>query len=348
MIHMKLKYLLVAILSSVFSQAQEIGKIELGELYNYGLKKLSESPRKIFIESFRVNYQLFSTVQESSQGGRTMGGGVRGDVSVKLSVGLDGLTDAAVVQTTDRIYLGFVERLKKEGYEIVPFEKAIGIKEYDGWERMKGGSPSRSQFKGYVTVSPSNFEYFVRKVKEDGKEKGTFLDNGPKVSKELDEALVIKVAITIPFCHDAESKGSKLLGDISKGIVNVALESGMRMSSEPLSNATIPGMAGVTSLALSRGGKKMGDYSTGTWTLKKDIEISGTMEKKKFKEGAVANSDVMGTDVGMFQLFKADNIALDKMQKVKVDLPAYQKGAEKGANTFLNMVLDEIMKYANR
>jgi hypothetical protein len=345
---MKLHYLIITILLSGFLNAQDISKVELKEMYNYGLKKLSESPRKVFIESFRVNYQLFSSVEESSQGGRTMGGGVRGNVSVKLSVGLDGLKDNAVVETTDQIYQDFVERLKKEGYEIVPFEKAIGIKEYEGWERMKGGTPSRSQFKGYVTVSPSNFEYFVKKVREDGKEKGTFLDNGPKVSKELDEALVIKVTITIPFCHDAESTGSKLLGDISKGIVNVALESGMRMSSDPLSNATIPGMAGVTSVAISRGGKKMGDYSTGTWALKKDIEISGTMEKKKFKEGAVANSDVMGTDLGMFQLFKADNIALDKMQKVKVDLPAYQKGAEMGANKFLNMVMDEIMSFANR
>jgi hypothetical protein len=57
---------------------------------------------------------------------------------------------------------------------------------------------------------------------------------------------------------------------------------------------------------------------------------------------------VCGKDVSVLQLFKADNIALDKMQKVKVDLPAYQKGAEMGANKFLSMVVDEIMSFANR
>jgi len=31
-----------------------------------------------------------------------------------------------------------------------------------------------------------------------------------------------------------------------------------------------------------------------------------------------------------------------------VDLPAYQKGAETSAGKFLNMVVDELMKYANR
>ncbi len=345
---MKLQYLFIAVLLGLFSQAQDIGPIELKEGYNYAMKKIAESPRKVFIESFKVNYQLFAVAEESEQGGRMFGGGVRGTVSVKLSVGLDGLTDKTVVSTTDKIYQDFVERLKKEGYEIVPFEKAIGIKEYEGWERMKGGAPSRAQFKGYVSVSPSNFEYFVRKVNDAGKEKGTFLDNGAKVSKELDEALVIKVAINIPFCQDAESTGSKLLGDISKGVVNVALETGMRMSSQPLNASAVNPLAGITSVAVYRGGKKFGDYSNASWTLKKDVEITGTMEKKKFKEGAVANTDAMGTDQGMFQLFKADNIALDKMHKVKVDLPAYQKGAETSAGKFLNMVVDELMKYANR
>jgi hypothetical protein len=345
--NMKVKILIIVLLAAFSTQGQTVGPIELKEYGDYGMKKIAESPKKVFIETFKVNYQLFETVQERSSGGSSFGGGVRGDVKVKLTVGLDGLVDKALIETTDNIYNDFVERLKKEGYEIIPFESVIGLKEYEGWERMKGGIPSRSQFKGYISVAPSGYEYFVKRVTDAGKEKGTFMDNGFKISKELDEALVVKVSITIPMCHDAESTGSKLLGDISKGIVNVVLETGMQMSNEYLNTtATSVVNMGVTGVSVFRGGKKFQDNSTSNWILKKTIDIEGAIDKKKFREGAVAKSDVFGTDMGMFQLFSADNVALDKMHSVKVNMPLYQKGVEMGSKKFLNMVVDEIMKYA--
>ena len=347
---MKVKFLIIALIAAFSAQSQNVGPIEAKEMPgSYAMKKISESPRKVYIETFKVNYQLFATQEESEMGGRVVGGGVRGNVKVKLSVGLDGLQEKALIETTDNIYKEFVERLKKEGYEIIPFQSAAGLKEFEGWERIKGGVPSRAQFKGYISVAPTGFDYFVKRVTDAGKEKGTFMDNGFRVSKELDEALVVKVSITIPFAQDAESTGSKLLGKISKGIVNVAIGTGMQMSSAPLNTTTTSVVnSGVTGVSVFRGGKKFQDNSTGSWVLKEDVAIGGTMEEKTFKEGAVADRDVFGTDQYFYQLFSADNIDLQKMHKVKVDMPAYQKGAEQGSKKFLNLVVDEIMKYANR
>lgn len=346
---MKVKILIAVLIAAFSAQAQNVGPIEIKESPGtYAMKKISESPRKIYIETFKVNYQLFATQEENEMGGRVVGGGIRGDVKVKLTFGLDGLQEKALIATTDNIYKEFVERLKKEGYEIIPFENVVGLKEFGGWERVKGGVPSKAQFKGYISVAPTGFDYFVKRLTDAGKEKGTFMDNGFRVSKELDEALVIKVSITIPFAEDAESTGSKLLGKISKGIVNVAIGTGMKMSSAALSTATTLVNTGVTGVSVFRGGKKFQDNSTASWILKEDVKIGGTMEEKTFKEGAVADRDVFGTDQYFYQLFTADNIDLKKMHKVKVDMPAYQKGAEQASNKFLTLVVDEIMKYANR
>jgi hypothetical protein len=345
---MNLKYLVLAILVGSFANGQTVGPIELTEMTGYGMKKIAESPKKVFIETFKVNYQIFGEKQESEQGGRVVGGGVRGDVKVKLSIGLEGIQEKALVESTDRIYKEFVDRLKKEGYEIVPFENAIGLKEFEGWERVKGGVVSKSQYRGYASVSPTGYEYFVKRLNDEGKERGTFMDNGAKVSKELDEALVIKVTITVPFCRDAESTGSKLLGKISKGIINVVMETELGLGNELLRNSTIPTLTGATAVSVFRGGKKMGDYSTNNWLLKDEVLIAGAIEKKKFSEGAVANRDVFGSDFVTFQLFSADNIALNKMNFVKVDMPTYQKGVEMGAGKFLTLVVDELMKYANK
>ena len=347
---MRSTFLILALIAAISIQAQNIGPIAAKEMPgSYAIKKISESPRKVYIETFKVNYQLFATQEESEMGGRVFGGGVRGDVKVKLSVGLDGLEEKALIEATDNIYKEFVERLEKEGYEIIPFENVVGLKEYEGWERVKGGVPSRSQFKGYISVTPTGVDYFVKKVTDGGKEKGTFMDNGFRVSKELDEALVIKASITIPFAKDAESSGSKMLGKLSKGSVNVAIGTGMQMSSISMNTTTASVVdSGVTGVAVFRGGKKFQDNSTGIWILKENVEIGGTMEEKIFKEGAVANRDVFGTDQYFYQLFSADDINIEKMNKVKVDMPAYQKGVELASKKFLNLVIDEIMKYANR
>jgi hypothetical protein len=39
---------------------------------------------------------------------------------------------------------------------------------------------------------------------------------------------------------------------------------------------------------------------------------------------------------------------MKKMNFVKVDMPTYQKGVEMGASKFLNTIVDELMKYANK
>ena len=37
--------------------AQTIGEVDLKEINNYGLRKLKDAPKKVFISQFRINFQ---------------------------------------------------------------------------------------------------------------------------------------------------------------------------------------------------------------------------------------------------------------------------------------------------
>jgi hypothetical protein len=326
----------------ISNNAQEIGPVILKE-NGYGLKKLSEAPKRIYIANFKVNYQILYREQETNQGGRTMGGGLRGDTKVELSVGLNGLREEDLLQCTNNIYEKFIARLKSEGFEIVGADEAAGSKEYEGWERMKGGKATRAQLDGYVTVSPSGYEYYVRKVKEDGKEKGTFMDNSPKISKSLGSILVCKVNITVPFCREAESQGSKALYKIGGGSKVVA-ETDLKISSELVSDGAFssdPFVLGITVASIAMG--KGFDNAIGNWILKDEISIDGVIEKKKYKEAVTADHDLFGTDMYMFTLFSADNRFLKKTHSVPVNPAVYTSAVEKAATNYLEAYLNEFL-----
>lgn len=335
--------LLICMILLMVVHAQEIGPVVLKES-GYGLKKLSEAPKKIYIANFKVNYQILYRESEQKTGGRTFGGGFRGDAKVDLSVGLNGLKEEDLVSCTDRIYTNFLNRLKSEGFEIVGADEAAGIKEYEGWERLKGGRATKAQLDGYVTVSPSNYEYYIRKVKEDGKEKGTFLDNSPKVSKSMGSILVCKVNITFPFCSEAESQGSKALTRLGGGTAKVVAETDLKMSSNLVADGAFsadPFVLGITVASIAMG--KGFDNAIGNWILKDDISIDGVIEKKKFKESVTADQDLFGSDMYMFTLFSADNRFLKRTHSVPVNPTTYKAAVEKAASNYLEAYLNEFL-----
>lgn len=90
-------------------------------------------------------------------------------------------------------------------------------------ELLEGPRINQEQIKGSLMVVPENFSYYVNRVTKKGKEKGSFMANVggpyaqfnsalyhsglPKVSKELDDMIVVDVSINVPSIYlDPKSK----------------------------------------------------------------------------------------------------------------------------------------------
>lgn len=216
--------LLLLCCNSLF--AQTIGEVDLKEINNYGLRKLKDAPKKVFISQFRVNFQTMYLDTEKKAGGFRGGSdytrSYKSAVSASLSLGLKGIQEKDLIDITDELYKNLTSQLKAEGFEIITAEQALASDELKDWVKRTGGSLNQAQYDGYVSISPTGFDYLVKGVNDDGKEKNSFFNKAPKISQQLGGAMVLIVNLAVPFANEAESGGSKLLGRLGGGAKVVA------------------------------------------------------------------------------------------------------------------------------
>ena len=328
------------LLASLFwnASAQEIAEFKLKEM-SYGLKKLDKMPKKIYISQFKINFQTIYFYKEFRNGGYEMGGTYRGSVSASLQLGLNGLFEKDLQDITDDVYKDCIDRLKKQGYEIVTADQVAGIDVYEGWERKKGGTLSKAQFEGYITATPSNYEYFVKGTKESGKEKSTFLDKSGKISKQLNGVGVLRININVPFARDGESQGSKILTSLNKNAKIVA-DATVHISNMPPTSATADATSD-TRIAFDAG-TGLSEFMNANWTLKDEIDLMGLVEKKKYKAVEAANRDWNADNAGLFSVFYVDDKFLKKTQQVDVDKTKYISTVSAISKKIINNALDDL------
>lgn len=334
----KLLPLLLMFISGKEIFAQNVPEFKLKEM-SYGLKNMKKLPKKIFISQFRVNFQAIYFDKEFRQGGYMMGGGYSGDVKTSLQMGLNGLLEKDLQDITDDIYKDCIEQIKKQGYEIVTAEQAAGIEFYEDWERKKGGQVSKSQYEGYITAIPSNYEYFVKRTKESGKEKSTFLDRSGKISKQLDGVGVLRIGINVGFARDAESQGSKLIVSLAKG-AKVVAEAAVHISNMGLGLAN-GDITGSTSIAFDAG-TGLADQLSANWTLKDEIELEGLVERKKYKSQESADITWTSTNAGLFNVFTVNDKFLKKTYQVDVDRNKYISTVSATGKQIIKNALDDL------
>lgn len=334
----KLLLLLMFVISGKGLFAQNIPEFKLKEM-SYGLKNMKKLPKKIYISQFRVNFETIYFDKEFRSGGFEMGGTYRGDVSSSLQLGLNGLYEKDLQDITDDIYNDCIEQIKKQGYEIVTAEQAAGIDVYQDWERKKGGKLSKAQYEGYITATPSNYEYFVKRTKESGKEKSTFLDKSGKISKELDGVGVLRIGINVAFAREAESQGSKLLSSLAKS-AKVVADANVYVSNLGLGGGN-GDISGGTSIAYNAG-TGLADQLSANWTLKDEIELDGLVEKKRYKAEESADRSWNPINAGLFTVFYVDDKFLKKTQQVDVDRTKYISTVSGVSKKIINKALSDL------
>jgi len=326
---------------ATLAQSQNIGPFEITTAGGYGEKNLKKAPRKVYIAEFRVMYQLMYHQTDVDKGGRTLGGGLRGDTKASVTLGLKGVDVPDIQEITDKLYTEYTVKLKEQGFELVTADEASKTETLAGWEMKTGGQANEAQFKGFLMTTPTSYSYLIKRTADSGKEKKGFLENSPKISRDLGGAIVAKINIVVPMVEDAESAGSKMLKDAAGGIAKVVLRPALRIENEAIASGN------ATSDFTTTSGKyyymkSMGEQGIFLTALKNPVEISGVLPDKKYKATATANSDIWGTNAGYFTIFSVTNEMIANMQAIECDRNQYVNGVSEAAGKFLNASLAEL------
>ncbi len=82
-----------------------------------------------------------------------------------------------------------------------------------------------------------------------------------------------------------------------------------------------------------------------SYTLKNPVEISGVLEKKKYKYQGSQDHDNFG-GFGFYKVFEVNDIVMKKMIPLKVDVSKYIGGVRMACEGFMNAATDSFLKNA--
>ncbi|WP_305983193.1 hypothetical protein [Roseivirga thermotolerans] len=322
------KYLTLTVLLLSLSMpvhAQQIGEIELKES-GFGQKKLSKAPKKIFISEFNINYQLAYSQTSIARGGRELGGGYRGDATASLSVAIPDIDLNELQKITDRAYEDFVSTLKAKGFEIVEPDVAAQTELLSDWERLPGGHISEAQFPGYIATMPSGRDFFVRRITKKGRTKNGVFEYATKLSKQLDGAIIVKMNLAIPFVEEAEGGVSKSLRKTIGGLAKVVVKPNFRLANYESVQVSQTNTLTIQTNSSYIYMESLKDQAQVQHALKKDVEIGGVFEDKKYKAMQKADQDLWGSGNGFYTVFSYDDRELEKTQAIPCDPQKYLSG----------------------
>ena len=299
----------------------------------YGEKKLKKAPKKVFINQFVVNYQVLSSSSEASSKSKT-----------QMTVGLTGIEAQDLQDITDNAYEMIVDKLENAGFEIVSADEAGQTEFYNDWTRVEGGTPSQAQLMGYISTSPNDFDFYVKKINKDGKNKGTFFDTTPKLSKQLGDIPVLEANVNFQY---VTISGTTYINDATKlkGVVNYEIPpSAIAQSAEGIFGSKIETNPTSVRVVWKGGAAGAGALAMIALTPKKGIAIPGVLEEKKFKEYASPNVNYNNS---FAPIVIQDRKEITVSHQVKADREAYIKKTQQALNEYLSIVVDSFIANAN-
>lgn len=329
--------------------AQTLGEFKPKD-QSYGLGKLKNSNKKIYIAGFTVNFQIYNEKEKFKQGGYQMGGTVKGDAKAAISVGLEGLDEQTIQEITDKLYQDYIAKLKAKGMTIISVDEAAKTEAYEDFVRVKGGKITAAELPGTMSVIPTGYEYLVKGFTKDGKsKKGGFLGNAamkyPKISKDLGDAIVSNVDLTVLFVRDKEAfqgNGAKL--KVKTDLRLVANDAIIMTSDAAIKFKGQNSVSYVQSKVEFYHGKMgMGSTTSYVGMLGKDLMINDVISSEKVTSYAAGSIDG-GTKTMYGTYFDPKSGASETTKIIKVEAEKYKTGVYDAASKFMNFHTDEFLK----
>ena len=318
----------VILLFSLGLAAQTLGEFKPSD-NSFGLGKLKKAPKRIYISKFDVNYEVYKTAQDFKQGGSMLGGGVRGDATSKLAVGLLGVQHEDLIRVTDELYSDFKGMLESKGITIISAEQAGSAKAYEDWELIKGGEINKSQLPGILTVSPTGYSYYVKRVNKKGEQKTGLINNYAALSRDLDDAIIADVSLTVMFTRD----GNNVI-DLNQAKVKVNTDFRLIDTYTVTAIKEKAIMKGAnsydvvqSSVAFYHGKVGLGSTTTYSGSMKKPLQIEGVIKEDKIVSVTKQASSTTAVSNGVMSFYTADNREGSETSAIEVDSKLYASGA---------------------
>ena len=323
---MKLITLLLAIcLVAPVAYGQTLTEKDINDKGSLKPAKLVNAPRKVYIQSFKVLYQMLAEAEATAHGGRQFGGGkVAGKATARMAVGVKGVDVPDLQEVTNQLYAEFVAELKSNGFEIMTGKDAQGIKFYENWELIEGPHVNQEQLPGYLMVAPEGYDYLVKRVTKKGKEKTTFLDKAYVVSKQMDDVIVADVQFVLPSIW-LDAKSSQFLG-------TAKVKGGPAFQ---LQNATVKFQSGQ--------GKGMIPKASYYTMLKKPVPIPGVFKAEKFKAATLTQKTTVPSYASFFTV---NNVKVDLGNYIECDANEYKTAAKNVMDQYMGLVMDSFLANA--
>ena len=333
-----MKRIIVLFIIAVFAtntiHAQSLGDYKPW-ITKYGTKNFKDANQKVYISEFNIHYQIFNEVIDFKQGGKMFLTGVKGDATAELAVGLGGVSEEALIATTDKLYQEFTELLQSNGFTILSSADAAKIEAYAGWAKSTGGEVRKSTIPGIVTVSPTGYDYYYKvNNKGEEKKKSKFAAsmgnmNDKNVSKELNDAIVANVNLYVIFADYGSG--------FAPGGAKVKIKPDLRLTDiYTVANKKTEGFRfkglqttdNVNSKITFFSGKMgMNAKANFIGALKKPIEIDGVVSEDKLVTSAFGDVDMVGTSNAYYKIYSAESKNVSDLKTLEVDGAKYANGS---------------------
>ncbi len=319
--------------ATAFAQTYS-GEVQVDELASYRTGKFSKAPRKVYIQSFRVLFQVMaSATAKSSEGVR------KGATKTSMAVAVTGVDLPDFQLVTDKLYNDLITSLKSKGFELVTADEAGKTEHYQDWVLKTGGTASYAQMAGHVMITPTGYNYFVKGESKGGKEKGTFTDKSSILSKQLNDAIILDVSMVLPFVEmDAASSG--MLGfSAVKATVDFGLDPGVAGTAGALRQNMVKFVYGNAGMGQAESYLPI--------VLKKKVTAEGVFYDKKFKEFTSAALNKV-YDAGYYSVVTSENKNETVTHEAACDPEKYKAASLKFGSDLINKSLEIFYKNAEK
>tara|TARA_R110002049_G_scaffold271718_2_gene448939 strand:- start:3954 stop:4997 length:1044 start_codon:yes stop_codon:yes gene_type:complete len=346
---MKTSYLKIAVFSfglffTIASSAQ-VGEVNLKDIGGFG--KFKKFEKKVFIAEFVVNYQvLYTATDKKSAGQFGVGGHYQGSAEASGAMGLKGISDELLKKMTNKLYKEYIDKLKSEGFTFVDPANANNSKAYEGLELIEGGE-AFVQYPGTISVTPEGYSFY--KTKRLKNKNGTVMfDNSPGISRDLDDAIVARVALNVQFAKPGQQ--------FIKTGASVKIKSNLCVTDNMVTSQIAEGgkliqfnendVVSVASKVSFGVGKKMAAHEAAyNGIVKKQVTIDGVLDDTKVNAFARGSAATSSQTFGNYTTYFFDTKTDIVIEEVEVDLEKYEQYVGEALNKVLlghtNLFLEE-------
>ncbi len=218
---MRIVLILLSLCLAFPALSQSLTEKEI-KVVGYGEKKFKKAPKKVFIVGFDLYFQMTASAEAQAKSNANF---KKGSASSSMTIAIKGVDVPELTQITNNVYADFVSKLEGQGYEVMAAEDAAQTKFYEDHDLLKGNMNS-AQLPGFIKATPEGYGYFVKKITKKGKEKTGLLPINAKLSKQLEDAVLMYVSFNFRAFKVKASQSSVLSIASVKGGIDFKMEGG--------------------------------------------------------------------------------------------------------------------------